>query len=558
MLLKKATAIALLLPLLAVTSPVFAEEKVDLLAVYKIKNEAFQNSKVMDHMFYLTDVHGPRLTNSPGYRAAADWAVKQLQSYGVNAKLEKWGPFGRSWTYSKFSAHMLEPGYQPLIGFPLAWSSPTNGVVTGEAMQITMPTTDADLEKLKGKIRGKFLLTAPARELTLSLQPLARRYSEPELDALSLLPEPGAGRGGRGGGRPGQAPAGAPGGPPGAPGAPGDPNAAPGGRGGFNNAAQRAFRNKLNTFLREEGALAVIQSGRGDGGTLFAQSVQGASREGNDPQPIATVAILAEHYNRMVRLIEHKIPVKLELEVQCRLIDDNLESVNVIGEIPGGKRKDEIVMVGAHLDSWHGGTGATDNAAGSAVMIEVMRILKAINQPLDRTIRIGLWGGEEQGLLGSRAYVKEHFADRETMKLAAEHSKFSGYFNIDNGTGKVRGIYLQGNDMVRPVFESWMSAFKDLGMTTITARDTGGTDHQSFDAVGLPGFQFIQDPTEYDTRTHHSNMDVYDRIQRGDMMQISAIVASFVYNTAMRDEMLPRKPLPRPQPAGRGGRGGGQ
>ena len=205
-------------------------------------------------------------------------------------------------------------------------------------------------------------------------------------------------------------------------------------------------------------------------------------------------------------------------------------------------------MVGGHLDSWQGGTGATDNGAGSAVMIEVMRILKSMNVTFDRTIRMGLWDAEEEGLLGSRAYVKAHFADPEVMKPTPEHAKLSAYFNIDNGSGKVRGIYLQGNDMVRPLFQAWLEPFKDLGATTVTIRNTGGTDHQSFDAVGLPGFQFIQDPIEYGTRTHHSNMDVYDRVQKGDLMQISAVVASFVYNTAMREEMLPRKPLPKPQP----------
>src|SRR5581483_10282585 len=238
----------------------------------------------------------------------------------------------------------------------------------------------------------------------------------------------------------------------------------------------------------------------------------------------------------------------LELEIQAKFLDDRTDSVNVVGEIPGTRKRAEGVMIGAHLDSWHGGTGATDNAAGSAVMIEVMRILKTLNLPMDRTVRMALWGGEEQGLLGSRAYVKEHFADRETMKLRPEHAKLAGYFNYDNGTGKIRGIYLQGNDMVRPIFEAWMQPFKDLGMTTGSIRNTGGTDHQSFDAVGLPGFQFIQDPIEYNTRTHHSNMDVYDRVQPGDLMEASAIMAAFVYHAAMRDEMLPRKPLPKPQP----------
>jgi Zn-dependent M28 family amino/carboxypeptidase len=305
---------------------------------------------------------------------------------------------------------------------------------------------------------------------------------------------------------------------------------------------------RLNQFLMDEGALLALRggAGRSEGGTVF--STGGRPPAADAKEPLASVVITPEHYNRIARLIAKNIPVKLEFEVQSKFTDVN-DSVNVIGEIPGtGKNKDQIVMVGAHLDSWHGGTGATDNAAGSAVMMEVMRILKQADLKLDRTVRIGLWSGEEQGLLGSRAYVKERFADPATMKITAEHAKFSGYFNIDNGTGKVRGVYLQGNDMMRPIFESWFAPLKDLGVSAITNRNTTGTDHLSFDAVGLPGFQFIQDPIEYDSRTHHSNMDVYDRIQRGDMMQMAAVVATCVYHTANRDEPLPRKPLPKPQP----------
>jgi Zn-dependent M28 family amino/carboxypeptidase len=256
-----------------------------------------------------------------------------------------------------------------------------------------------------------------------------------------------------------------------------------------------------------------------------------------------------------MRLLDNKIPVKLEFEIQAKFLDDRTDSVNVIGEIPGGPKRDEIVMIGAHLDSWQGGTGATDNAAGCAVMIEALRILKTLNLPMDRTVRMALWGGEEQGLLGSRAYVTEHFADRVDMKLKPEHAKLAGYFNVDNGSGKIRGVYLQGHDAMRPVFEAWFKPFQDLGAGTISIRNTGGTDHQSFDAVGLPGFQFIQDELEYNARTHHSNMDVYDRVQRADMAQMAAIVASFVYEAATRPEMLPRKPLPKPQPPARNGGG---
>jgi hypothetical protein len=312
---------------------------------------------------------------------------------------------------------------------------------------------------------------------------------------------------------------------------------------------QREFQQKSGKFLREEGvALVVRQAQRGDGGTVFAAAA--GQYNSKDPLPPATVALTAEHYNRIVRLIQHKVPVKVEIDASCKVIPER-ESVNVIADIAGSDKKDEIVMLGGHLDSWHGSTGATDNAAGVAVVMEAVRILKALKVQPRRTIRIGLWGGEEQGLLGSRAYVKEHFADPTVMKPTAEHAKLAGYFNYDNGSGKIRGIYLQGNDMVRPIFTAWLAPFADLGAKTVTIRNTGGTDHQSFDAVGLPGFQFIQDTLEYNSRTHHSNMDSYERAQKGDLMQSAAIMAAFAYNAAMREEMLPRKPLPKPQP-GRG------
>jgi carboxypeptidase Q len=505
----------------------YAQEKVDLAALHEIKDEAFQHSHVMENEFYLTDLNGPRLTNSPAYFGAADWVVKQLADWGIKAHQEKW-PFGRGWQFTHFSAHLIEPQYAPLIGYPQAWTAGTNGVLTGEPMLIEALASDADLEKYKGKLKGKMIMIGDARPLEMSMNPLGRRYTEHQLDELVLAPDPGIG--GRGG----------------------QPQAGPGGPGG------RGFQQKLQKFLAEEQPSLVLRAGlgRSEGGTVFGGSA--GSHDPKDPVSPPTVVITPEHYNRICRLIEHKIPVKLEFDIQTKFQDERTDSVNVIGEIPGsGPKRDEVVMLGAHLDSWHGGTGATDNAAGSAAMMEAMRILKTLNLKMNRTVRMGLWGGEEEGLLGSKAYVKEHFGDPQTMKLTSEHAKLSGYFNIDNGTGKVRGVYLQGNDMMRPIFEAWFAPLKDLTDGVITIRNTGGTDHLSYDAVGLPGFQFIQDPMEYDTRTHHSNMDVYDRVQKGDMMQISAIVASFVYNTATRDEMLPRKPLPKPQPLrGEAGRGG--
>jgi carboxypeptidase Q len=316
---------------------------------------------------------------------------------------------------------------------------------------------------------------------------------------------------------------------------------------------QAQFRKKVNQYLKDEGALAVLQYGyNGDGGTVFAAA--GGSRDAKDPVPPPMVAVTPEHYNRVMRLLEHKIPVKLEFDIKAQFIDSPTDSFNVIGEIEGGRKKDEIVMLGAHLDSWHGGTGATDNATGSSVAIEAVRILKSLNVQMDRTVRIALWSGEEEGLLGSQAYVKQHFADRETMQPKPEYYKLDAYYNDDTGTGKFRGIGAQGNLQVKPIFEAWLKPFHDLGATTVsgvtafTARRPAGTDHTSFDYVGLPGFGFMQDPMEYNTRTHHSNMDVYDRVQPGDVMQAAAIMATFVYHTAMREQMMPRIPMPKPLP----------
>jgi hypothetical protein len=388
--------------------------------------------------------------------------------------------------------------------------------------------TAEDLEKWKGKLKGKIVMIDAVRDTPQSLNPLARRYGDVDLTGLEQAPEPGTGFGFQRSG-----------GPPASDGPP-------------NFAAIRQFRSKRSEFLKNEGVLAAIVTGTSsDGGTVFGSS--GGSQDLKVPVPPAMIALTPEHYNRISRLLEKKIPVKLELEVHSAIVEENQDSWNVIAEIPGGKKKDELVMIGAHLDSWHGGTGATDNAAGSAVALEVMRVLKSLDVTMDRTIRMVLWSGEEEGILGSKAYVKEHFADPTKMQLTSEHGKVSAYYNLDNGTGKIRGVYLQGNDMVRPIFSRWLEPFGDLGAKTLSIRNTGGTDHLSFDAVGIPAFQFIQDPMEYSTRTHHSNMDVYDHISRGDLMQATAIMASFVYHTAMREEKIPRKPLPKPQPDRRGG-----
>lgn len=507
------------------------QEKVDLDAIYKIKEEGFTRSKVMELTSWLTDVYGPRLTNSPNYRKAGEWTVKQLTEMGLTSvKLEPWGPFGRGWSNDRFYAQALEPAAFPIIGYSKAWSNGTNGPVSGEAVFAPVQTED-DFAKYKGQLRGKFVFVSPLREVAPVFTPLGHRYTDEELRALETETDS----------QPGRSPFGGPAGRIGGPGRQGGP-----GSPGF--GAAQALLAKRAQFFKDEGALAIVDSGmRGDGGTVFVQSAQGVSRDPKTDAGVPQVTFATEHYGRLMRAMEKKVPVRLELDIRNTFYDADANTFNIVGEIAGTDKADEVVIIGGHFDSWHTGTGATDNAAGSAVMMEAMRILKQTGLKLRRTVRIALWAGEEQGLLGSRAYVAEHFADRQTMTLKPAHAKLAAYFNVDNGTGAIRGIYTQGNEAVVPIFEQWMRPFHNIGMTTVTVRDTSGTDHQSFDAVGLPGFQFIQDEVEYGTRTHHSNMDVYERIQEADMKQNAVIVAAFVYNAANREEKLPRKPLPKPQ-----------
>jgi hypothetical protein len=482
-------------------------EKLDLDAIYRIKDEGLQHSKVMEIESYLTDVYGPRLTGSPNIKEAADWAQKTMTGWGLTkVHLETW-PFGRGWQNQRFVASAVTPRAYPLTAFPKAWTPGTHGPVTADAVQVVI-TTDKDFDMYRGKLRGKFVLSGDMREVDAHFDSLGHRYTDAELADLARQPPSG-------------------------------------GRGRGNFAAQQAFNRKRTQFFVDEGVAAVIEpSPRGDGGTIFVQA--GGSRDPKDPVHPPEVVLAIEQYGRIVRTLEKKIPVTLQMDIANTFYDADQNAFNVLAEIPGTDKADEVVMIGAHFDSWHSGTGATDNAAGSAVMMEAMRILKTSGVRLRRTVRIGLWGGEEEGLLGSKAYVKAHFGDPETMQLKPEHATLAGYFNVDNGTGTIRGVYLQGNEAVAPIFSAWMEPFHNLGMTTLTIRNTGGTDHLSYDAVGLPGFQFIQDEVEYNTRTHHSNEDVYERVQAQDMMHNAVIVAAFAYNTANRDEKLPRKPLPKP------------
>jgi len=501
----------------AFSAAVFAQEKVDPAAVQRIREEGLNHSKVMETAFYLTDVAGPRLSGSPGLKRAQNWAVEKLKSYGLtNVNLEPWGKFGKGWEVEKNYAAITVPYYHAIIAVPKAWTPGTPGLVKSEVVLVKADTI-TDLEKYKGKLAGKIVIYDANGVLPPGTNPDFKRYSDQELTEMA--------------------------------------NAAPqAGRGNFNpNSPQFAARRRLmmlrsqiTDFLKNENVALILSQARGTDGTVF--TTNGASYAEDAKPVVAELETSSEDYFRIVRLLRAGQKVEMEADVQTKFFTDDLQGYNVIGEIPGTdkKLKDQVVMLGAHFDSWHGATGATDNAAGSAVMIEAMRILKAINFKPKRTIRIALWSSEEQGLFGSRNYVLNHYGNPNTQ-LKPEQAKVSAYYNLDNGTGKIRGVYLQGNEAVGPIFKTWLEPFNDLGAATVTIRNTGSTDHVSFDAVGIPGFQFIQDSMDYGTRTHHSNQDTYDRLSEDDLKEAATIVASFVYNTAQRPEMLPRKEMPKPQ-----------
>jgi carboxypeptidase Q len=504
------------------------QEKVDLNVINRIKELAFNHSQIMEMIGYMTDVIGPRLTGSPNLRKAQEYARDQLRGWGANARLEAWGPFGRGWSLEDFTAKMIAPTFSSLIAYPKAWSPSTNGTVRGEVVFLDAKTVN-DLGKYKEKLKGKIVLLSPARTVAPNFQPEGRRASDEELLKLANAEPPNSSV------QPAMSP------------------------------EQRASAELTFSKWRlvySEGAAVVLEPGRGDGGTVYVTSAvippQIDVPFENRPHPwdlskpavVPQAVVAAEQYNRMIRLIARRIPVELEVNINARFHDQDTMSYNVIGEIPGTDLKDEVVMIGGCVDSWHAGTGATDNAAGAVVALEVIRILKSLDLRPRRTIRIGLWSAEEQGAFGSRAYVAAHFgkrvhASRQSaplgVELKPEHEKFSGYFNLDYGTGKIRGVYLQGNEAVRPIFSAWLAPFRELGAST-TSISNIGSDQVSFDEIGLPGFQFIRDYMEGSTRTAHTNMDVYDHVLEDDLKQSTVIAASFVYNAAMRDEKLPRKP----------------
>lgn len=508
-----------------------ADEPIDYNMITRIRTEGFLRSQVMETAAHLTEVIGPRLTNSPQMKAANEWTRDKLEEWGLeNAALEPWGEFGRGWSFDRCTVHMVAPHHTPLTALPKAWTRGTDGPVTGKVMKVGI-SSEKDFEKYEGEIEGKILFVDNPRSVSIDDEPAFTRHDRVDLENIEIFPIP--------------------------------EDTSPGGR---KRAIERwRFGKKLHEFYVKEKPLALVELSSRDAGVIRV----GGSRSyavGEDPGP-PQLAMATEHFNRIVRLLDRDIEVELELDVSAEFHEDETISYNTVAEIPGAGKKREVVMLGAHLDSWHPGTGATDNASGCSVVMEAIRILKALDVKPKRTIRAILWAAEEQGLHGSRNYVKNHFASRPEhtdpdqlalpsyyrtptwpIKTTREHENFSVYFNLDNGSGKIRGIYAQGNSAAAPIFEAWLKPFHDLEADAVTLRNTGSTDHISFDAVGLPGFQFIQDPLEYRTRTHHTNLDVYDRLQADDLKQASVIMASFVYHAAMRDDLFPRKPMPEPVP----------
>jgi hypothetical protein len=494
-------------------APATSQEPVHWDVVDQIRAEGFDNSRVMDYAGYLTDVIGPRLTGSPNMRQAQRWVVQQLEGLGLEGVgLEPWGDESPGWDVERVSVHMIEPDYQMVIAYPFALTPGTDGPITERAV-IAEIRTPADLERYRGQLRNAIVLATPTFPTTPGFVQDAFRHDEESLgvferEGRDLLIQ----------------------------------------RHGRNQPEQSAFRRdgiseqEVEDFYKSEGVLAVLKPGTGSGGTVLVTghpTTSGNRTRAAIENALPTLGVAAEHYNRIYRVLERGLPVTLEVDVRISLNEDDTRSYNVIAEIPGTDLAHEVVAIGAHLDSWHTGTGATDNAGGVSVMLEAMRILKEIGVQPRRTIRILLWSHEEGGLRGSRGYVRNHLGSPETGTTEA-HDNFSVYFNMDNGTGQFRGVHLQGNRQVTPIFEAWMRPFHDLEVKTISQFSNRGTDHLSFNEAGLPGFQFLQDRIAYRARSHHFNMDTYDQLLPRDL-QINAIVAaSFAYHAAMRDELIPR------------------
>jgi len=498
---------ALILPFFGV---VFSQEKVDLGMMQKIKEEEKNHSQITMIAHNITDVCGPRLTNSPGYKRAVGWITQTFKNWGLqNAGPEAWGEFGKGWSTERSYLAMKIPYYQPLIAYPVAWTKGTEKNISSQVLLLDK-LDSANIDKTGGSLKGKIvMIKSRKKNLRGAFTAYATRYED---STLNKTPDMYM----------------------------------------FSRAMldiylptiQKLYKTKL--YLQSKGAAALLSENPGGrDGTIFVDGTPAYAK--NYEATLPELVVSTEDYLRLERLLEDNKNVQLEMNVKNQFYTSNLTGYNVVGEIAGSdpNLKSQVVMLGGHLDSWHSGTGATDNGAGCIVMMEALRILKELHIQPRRTIRIALWGGEEQGLLGSFGYVKKHFGDPKDMNLKPEQKNVSVYFNLDNGSGKIRGIFLQNNEKVNDIFKAWLAPFEDMGATGVAHSNTGATDHLSFDAVGIPGFQFIQDPLEYETRTHHSNMDVYDHLSIDDLKQAAVIVAAFVYNAAMRDEMIPRKALPK-------------
>ncbi len=523
-------------------------ETLDLTMYARIRQEGFAHSHVMQFAGALADGIGPRLTGSPNMAKANAWTRDTLTKIGLeNAHLEDWGDFGMGWQQINTWVRLVSPDPEPLWAQAAPWSPATNGPVTGDAILIDAHDI-ADLDKYKGKLAGKIVLFGPMRATPDITKPLFTRYTAEELKEMEHYPE--------------------------------DPRFDLSSPDVQRRLADRRRTSELRQaalkMMVSEGVLAIVtpsRDGANGGGTgiIFDDNGANLARNAQKPENKVTVpnaVMMIEHYNRLGRMLENHVPVKLEINIETRFTGDHEHGFDTVAEIPGTDPhlKDQVVMVGGHLDSWISGTGATDNGAGSVVAMEAVRILKALNLKPRRTIRIALWSGEEQGLFGSQGYVKQHFGsfaepktpdtsglpsfmtnNRGPLTTTHEWETLDAYYNLDNGTGRVRGVYTQENQPIGPIFRQWIAPLADLGVTTISYQNTGGTDHLSFDAVGLPGFQFIQDPMDYDTRTHHSDMDVYDRLHEFDLEQAAVVEAIFLYNTSEREAMMPRKPFPHPE-----------
>jgi carboxypeptidase Q len=514
-----------------------AADRADPAVLNRIWQEGINQSQIMTTLSYLTDVIGPRIPGSPAMKKAHEWTAAKFSEWGMSkVAVEPAGEFGLGWSNEYISVHLIEPACAPIVAYPVPWTLGTKGKIIGQPISVRIHSP-ADIEKYRGKLRGAIVFTQPPRQVHPNFKPLATRYSDEDLKELQNTPIPVKPKDGEGRSR-----------------------------GGMK-------WEELEKFFRSEEVGVLVEpssASRCDFGTVRVDAYDALGKNHTTPNQNPRIIMAAEHYARICRIMDHNVPVKLEIEVRNTVYDQDRQGYNVVAEIPGGDKKDEVVMLGGHLDSWAAGTGAVDNASGCAVTMEAMRILKALGVKPRRTIRAALWTGEEEGFYGSRGYVFKHFGDTDIQSLekvdfegyeanwrnplvnakkllvTPDYYKISGYFNYDNGSGRIKGIYIQENFQVRPVFEEWMKPLRDLGVSTIALQPTEGTDHLMFDAIGIPGFQFIQDPLDYVPQIHHTNQDVYDHCVPEDLIQSAIVMAYFVYQTAMREEMLPRKPLPIP------------